>query len=107
MKKTKEATISAPDRRLVSRYEKVALLSAMDDRLLDYGDVALRWKLSEVVVKRRIKADKIPIVRLNRRTVRVRLSDILRHEQRATNQLPIGFTDGSDLRARRRKAGAR
>ena len=81
--------------------------AAPQDQFLDYEDVAQRWKLSLVVAKRRIKLDKIPIVRLNRRTVRVRLSDIIRHKQRATNQLPIGFTDGSDLRAQIGKAGAK
>jgi hypothetical protein len=78
--------------------------AAPQDQLLDYEDVALRWKLSEIVAKRRIKEDKIPIVRLNRKTVRVRLSDILKFEARATNQLPIGFTDGAEMRAKRGKA---
>jgi hypothetical protein len=76
------------------------------ERLLSYEDLAKRWGLVVAVAKRRVRLDGIPIVRLNRMTVRVRLSDIEAFEARAVSQLPATFTDASKMRAARGKAKA-
>jgi hypothetical protein len=62
-----------------------------DDVLLSYTDLARRWNLHIEVVKRKIRASEIPIIRLNRKLVRVRLSDIVAIEEAAISNLPKSF----------------
>jgi hypothetical protein len=59
--------------------------------LLSYDDIATRWNIHVEVVKRKIRASEIPVVRLNRKLVRVRLSDILAIEEAAISNLPKNF----------------
>jgi hypothetical protein len=61
------------------------------DVLLSYTDLARRWNLHTEVVKRKIRESGIPIIRLNRKLVRVRLSDILAIEEAAISNLPKDF----------------
>jgi hypothetical protein len=84
------------------------IIAPHEDRILTYAEVSTRWSVKNlVVVRRQLKAAGIPIVRLNRGTPRVRLSDILRFEQRAIDQLPVGYNDGSEMRAAIGKGGAK
>lgn len=58
---------------------------------MSYDDIATRWNIHVEVVKRKIRASEIPIVRLNRKLVRVRLSDMLAIEEAATSTLPKNY----------------
>ena len=53
----------------------------MDDKLLTRLELAKRWKVSIVTLKRRERARILRPVRLDGRVVRYRVSDVLRIEQ--------------------------
>ena len=62
-----------------------------DDLLLSYQSLALRWDSSVVVVRRRVRASNIPILRLSFSTVRVRLSDVLKYEAESVANQPSEY----------------
>lgn len=62
-----------------------------DDVLLSYADYARRYGIHLEVAKRKIRESGIPIIRLNRKLVRVRLSDVLAIEEAAISNLPKSF----------------
>ena len=62
-----------------------------DDILLSYESLALRWDLSVIVVRRRVRASNIPIIRISYSTVRVRLSDVLKFEAASVAQEPSEY----------------
>jgi hypothetical protein len=62
-----------------------------DDILLSYESLALRWDLSVIVVRRRVRASNIPIIRISTSTVRVRLSDVLRFEAESVSNEPSAY----------------
>ena len=78
-----------------------------DDLLLSYQSLALRWDSSVVVVRRRVRAAKIPIVRISYSTVRVRLSDVLKFEAASVSNEPSDYqkrlTDAMHAILRQRK----
>jgi hypothetical protein len=61
------------------------------DILLSYADYAQRYGIHIEVAKRKIRESGIPIVRLNRKLVRVRLSDVLAIEEAAISTPPKHF----------------
>lgn len=61
------------------------------DVLLSYADYAQRYRIHIEVAKRKIRESGIPILRLNRKLVRVRLSDVLAIEEAAISNLPKNF----------------
>jgi hypothetical protein len=61
------------------------------DVLLSYADYAHRYGIHLEVAKRKIRESGIPIIRLNRKLVRVRLSDVLAIEQAAISTPPKHF----------------
>jgi hypothetical protein len=71
--------------------KSVEVLIDESDKLLTLAQLADRWQLNEDVARRRAKAACIPFVRLSRKIVRVRLSDVLRLEADAIAHLPPNF----------------
>jgi hypothetical protein len=78
-----------------------------DDILLSYESLALRWDLSVIVVRRRVRASNIPIIRISYSTVRVRLSDVLKFEAESVANEPSEYqtrlTDAMHTILRQRK----
>jgi hypothetical protein len=61
------------------------VIAPEDDKLLTFAQLAARWGYCHPkVVVRRVKALGSPLVRLNARTVLVRLSDVLKAEEEAS-----------------------
>ena len=52
---------------------------SMSDELLTVAELAKRWKLSELTIRRRIKLGLVPSIRLDK-SIRIRLSDVERIE---------------------------
>jgi hypothetical protein len=85
----------------VKRQTTETTIPAKDDHLLTYEDLSERWQLKPAVAKRRVLLGKIPVVRMTKRIVRVRLSDVVAYERQATAQLPEHYSDASAMRARK------
>jgi hypothetical protein len=62
-----------------------------DDVSFSIEQLAERWGVGEHVIKRRIRAKEIPVLRLNRKVVRIKLSTILAIEHEAETEKPKGF----------------
>jgi hypothetical protein len=60
----------------------------LDARLVSFEDLSERWGLNIVVVRRKVKASEIPMIRLSGTTVRMRMSDILAFEQSCVANAP-------------------
>jgi hypothetical protein len=85
----------------VKRQTTEPTIPANEDRLLTYKDLSARWQLTPVIAKRRVLLGKIPVVRMTKRIVRVRLSDVIAYERQAISQLPEHYSDASAMRAKR------
>lgn len=55
------------------------MIYSMSDELLTVAELAKRWKLSELTIRRRIKLGLVPSIRLDK-SIRIRLSDVERIE---------------------------
>jgi hypothetical protein len=57
------------------------LLQPDQDRLLSYSQLGRRWACDRVTAAKRVKQFGIPRIRMNERSIYVRLSDVLKVEE--------------------------